>query len=404
MSPGQVRTPDFRIDIDGDPIPAALRGLVTGINYQNGMEGADRVELTLANPNLRWLDHPLLQTDNGFELWLGYASKDLERVFVGEITGINATFPSGSMPTLTVVAQDFMHRMTAGSKTRIFGLDLPTIGMFPIPDPIIAPLVSAQNLLLSYPDPVGGPLSFLTLLLTFLIDPEQARLGVRLQQEESDFDFLSAIARENAWDMYIDHTQDPQGYWIRFRFPVYDHSPSLVLKYGESLIDYTPRITNVGQVGGVSARIWIAAIQTELVIVLSWDWDRSSFDLQVYPGIGSLETILGEGSKSVLSLEASVAGTAPQTLLAELLTRLNNRLTGSGSAMGDLRMRAGRVIELEGVGEQFGGKYRLTATNHTIDSSGYRTSFEVRKEVWFGSIPKPKGIGGLFTIQGKNLG
>jgi len=31
--------------------------------------------------------------------------------------------------------------------------------------------------------------------------------------------------------------------------------------------------------------------------------------------------------------------------------------------------------------------YRVTSAKHTIDSSGYQTHFDVRKEVWFGSIP-----------------
>jgi len=66
MSQGRVLAPEYKIEINGEPIPAALRGCVTGISYQNGLEGADRVEVSLANPNLRWLDSPLLQTDNGF--------------------------------------------------------------------------------------------------------------------------------------------------------------------------------------------------------------------------------------------------------------------------------------------------------------------------------------------------
>jgi hypothetical protein len=31
----------------------------------------------------------------------------------------------------------------------------------------------------------------------------------------------------------------------------------------------------------------------------------------------------------------------------------------------------------------------VTSVTHTIDGGGYRTSFEVRKEIWFGSIPLP---------------
>jgi hypothetical protein len=226
---------------------------------------------------------------------------------------------------------------------------------------------------------------------------------MRVQQEQSDFDFLSGIARENGWEMYIDHTADPQGYIIRFPFLIQDYSPSLTLKYGLSLIDFTPRITNVGQVAGISTRIWVAALQTELVIVLSWDYDRAAFELMVYPGLGSLETALGDTSKSVLNIQAVGPATAPREILGELLPRLNNRLTGSGSALGDLRIRAGRVIELEGIGEQFGGKYRITSATFTLDSGGFRTSFEARKEIWFGSIPTPKGASGLLRLQGQTI-
>ena len=45
------------------------------------------------------------------------------------------------------------------------------------------------------------------------------------------------------------------------------------------------------------------------------------------------------------------------------------------------------MLRIEGVGKQFGGLYRVTSATHAIDGGGYQTSFELRKEVWFGSIP-----------------
>ena len=83
-----------------------------------------------------------------------------------------------------------------------------------------------------------------------------------------------------------------------------------------------------------------------------------------------------------------------------MLPRLNNRLTGSGSTIGDPRIKASRVINLDGLGDQFSGLYRITSATHTFDSGGYRTSFQARKEVWFGSIPMPKGAGGLAARAG----
>ena len=106
---------DYRIKIGGDPIPAAMRASVIRINYDDGIEGADRVEVTLANDQLQWLDHPLLQVDTSFSLAIGYAPAVPKEVFVGEITGVTVTFPNSGLPTVTIIAHDFLQRLTHGT-------------------------------------------------------------------------------------------------------------------------------------------------------------------------------------------------------------------------------------------------------------------------------------------------
>jgi hypothetical protein len=81
-----------------------------------------------------------------------------------------------------------------------------------------------------------------------------------------------------------------------------------------------------------------------------------------------------------ISSPADIANSA-LVILHELREKLNNRLTGSGTSIGDPRIRAGAVIRLEGLGPDFSNDYRVTSATHTIDGSGYRTSFEVRKEI-----------------------
>jgi hypothetical protein len=396
--------PDFTVRLAGEQLPPAMRACVVSVRYQDGLRGADRVELTVANDRLRWLDHPLLQLDTGFELRMGYAPDPLETVFVGEVTGIDATFPSGGMPTLTVVAHDFLERLTAGTKDREFALSLPCIGKFPLPDPVVASLVSATNALIPVIDPAGAALSFLTLLVSYAIDPVDAAASVRIQHAQSDFDFLAGLAKENGWEMSIDHEAEPKGYVLRFRFLLSDPVPALGLRWGESLVDFTPRISSVGQIASVAARIWISAIQTEIVIVLGWDYDRASFDLQIYPGTGDLASLLGDQqSRDVLVIDGGGPATVPKRLLSELIPRLNERLTASGTTVGDPRIKAGRVVDLDGLGDQFSGFYRITSSTHNFDGGGYRTTFDVRKEVWFDAVPRPKAPGRV-RVPGLRLG
>jgi uncharacterized protein len=123
----------------------------------------------------------------------------------------------------------------------------------------------------------------------------------------------------------------------------------------------------------------------------------------IYPSlVGEIDQVVGkENAKKTLSIKPTGFAQTPQKILTELLPRLNNRLTGSGSTVGDLRIKAGRVINLEGLGEQFSGLYRITSATHTMDGGGFRTAFGVRKEVWFGSIPLPKGASGAIRAQGQ---
>jgi phage protein D len=396
--------PDFRIALDGDAMPAAMRARVMRVTYEDGIKGADRVEIALANDGLQWIDHPLLQVDNKLELSIGYAPDALDKVFVGEITGVNAAFPSSGVPTVTVVAHDFLQRLMSGTRDRAFALSIPCIGKFPLPDPLVVSLVGLTDLLIPLVDPAGAALSFLTLLMAYAIDPLDAKKSIRIQQNESDFDFLSKLAKENGWEMYIDHTLEPKGYVLKFQFLIQDYAPSVNLRWGESLTEFTPKITTVGQVAAVATRIWVASIGMEFVIVLGWDWDRAAFDLSVYPGVGGLDDVLGTKAQKTISVSAVGPATAPKMILSELLPRLNNRLTATGSTIGDPRIKASKVINFDGIPGQFGGLYRITSATHTLDSSGYRTQFDARKEVWFGSIPLPKGAGGLVRVNGQSVG
>ncbi len=396
--------PNYRIEIGGDAIPPAMRASVMRINYQDGIEGADRVEVTLANEGLQWLDHPLLQVDNEFKLSIGYVPDPLEEVFFGEITGINLSFPNSGIPTVTVVAHDLLQRLTHGTKDRSFALSLPCIGKFPLPDPLIAELVGFTNLLVPLVDLTGAALSFLTLVIAYVVDPIEAKKGIRMQKSQSDFDFLSKLAKENGWEMFIDHSAAPHGRRLRFQFPATDRDVALSLKWGESLIDFTPKISTVGQVGGVSATVWLPSVQIEITVVLSWDFDRAAFDLMIFPNLPGLDDVPGvDKTRGVIKIPTISPATAPKEILGELLPRLNNRLTASGSAVGDPRIKAGKVINFDGLGERFGGRYRVTSATHTIDGGGYRTQFDARKEVWFGSLPVPKGVSGLLRAQGQTI-
>ena len=386
--------PDFHLELDGDPIPAGLRAAISNVSLTSALEGADRVEFEVANQYLQWTDHELLNNGVSVKLDLGYQPDGFEQMFVGEIVSIQASFPSSGQPTLTVAAHDRMEAMRERVRTTWYAIPIPTVGQIPVPDIAIASLVSIENGFLPILDPVGAALSIILYgasLAVALGDTHEMQQLVRRQDGESDLEFLKMIAAENGWEMLVDHTGATGGYKLRFMSPAAEIEPVRHYHYGSSLVDWSPRITSVGVLASVTAYLRVSAIKTVFEVTVGYNWDDAALEISIMPTIfGQVPgTTPGEpGDERFLLLTDNLtAVTAPRRILSKLLPSLNRRVTGSGTVIGEPALVAGKVVQLEGLGAEFGGRYRITTATHTIGSGGYTTNFEARKEIWFGSIP-----------------
>jgi hypothetical protein len=406
--------PDFSVQINDSEIPAALRSCVTSVRYEDGVpsmltapdkdgsKAADRVEIEFANPSLRWLqDHirglgfrpfptgvklgpvrlPDGQTGNAFDLdntlslKVGYAPGQREHLFLGAVTGVQADFPASGVPTITLVAHDFMQRLAQGKIARGFSV---------LPDFVIAAIMSAENVLLPMIDPVVMATSTATSVLNAIF-----KGSGRKQRGQSDLELMQEIADLYDADFWVgDPPFESEGlrgrtlYLARIVFKEYD--PRLTLTWGESLVSFTPRVSKVGQVAGVAIRFTVPLIPISFICVVAWDFDRESLSVSVLPGCGFKMATIAGGVKTLI--ERNISSPADIMTSALLVTRMlrkivNNRLTGSGTSIGDPRLRAGAVVRLDGLGPSFSGKYRVTSALHTIDGTGYRTDFKVRREL-----------------------
>ncbi|WP_046867560.1 phage late control D family protein [Microvirga massiliensis] len=381
--------PRYHLELGGTAIPATLQASIASIRHDTGLEGSDRVELTVVNENLRWLDHPLFNLDRSLTLSFGYMPDRAMQVFDGIIVSKTAEFPAAGAPMITVAAQDRKQRAGEGTKSRWFGIPIPTVGNFPLPDALVAVIASAENGLMPMMDPVGAGISLLLStadILGALGDPDVAQQAIRKQIGESDLDMLERLAVENGWELVIDHDGPFAGFALHFMSPLDRLSTEVELAYGRTLIEFTPHHSKVGLILAVTVTVWVAPIKASFAFTIGWDWDRMAFTVDVRPAL-----MPARGGPTAYKIDEPVTlSTAPRRVISELIPRLNKRLTGAGRAIGDPHIRAGAVIKLLGLGSEFGGLYRVTSATHTIDSAGYLTRFEARKEIWFGSIPAPE--------------
>jgi uncharacterized protein len=382
--------PAYNIAINGDDLPAAVRTCITSVRYEEGLDGADQVQITLANPDLQFLqDHirglspisvplainvntirrfgvlpsGLFDIDNKVRLSLGYSPDPLDALFLGEITGVGASFPSTGMPTLTITAHDFLQRLTRGTYTRGFG---------PLPDAAVIAILSVENGLIPLIEPSIIPLDVLNTIGNFLFGTS------RKQYHQSDFQLLKSVAER--YDMEI----SVSGHALLVTRFIKEYTPRLTLAYGQSLMDFSPRFSSAGRAVGVTMRVSLREIRIDLIINVFWDFDRESIGITIIPAQAS--TVVKSRSASDQSKHKTIRNAIDIAntvvgMIHELRQKLNNRLTGVGSAVGDPRLRAGAIIQLEGLGVDFSGRYRVTKAVHTIDTNGYRTNFDVQREI-----------------------
>jgi len=132
-------------------------------------------------------------------------------------------------------------------------------------------------------------------------------------------------------------------------------------------------------------RFVLREIPLDFLVAVGYDFDRESIVISVVPGAAAATTqqLLGSVLEIIDQPVSSPADLTNSALVIahELREKLNNRLTGTGSCIGDPRIRAGAMIAIEGLGPDFSGNYRVASATHSIDSSGYRTNFEVKKEI-----------------------
>jgi phage protein D len=384
--------PEFRLRISGADLPAVVRSTVTSVRYQDGRNAADRVEVGFANPDLRWLQRHIrglgfqpfptgvkigpvrvadaapegtFDIDNKLELAIGYAPDPLQDIFVGDVTGVQVSFPNGGMPSLSLVAHDRLQRLSEGSRTRGFGF---------VPDAIVAAILGAENLLVPAIDPVVLAASTVKQVLSIIF----AGAGGVRQAGESDLVLLTRIAAEYDADFWV---EGDVLYLSRF---IKEYEPRLTLTWGESLLDFSPRMSTVGQVAAVAMRFTLREIPLTFVVTVFWDFDRESVGVSIAPGAAGGAAGIGGPALTIIDrpirTPVDVAANA-LVIYHKLREKLNNRLTGSGSAIGDPRIRAGAMIRLEGLGPDFSGDYRVKSATHSLDGGGYKTSFEVFKEI-----------------------
>lgn len=334
--------PRFDIRISGVTLSADVTDQVLSVSYDNMLDVADMFSLVLRNPDNQFTDSALFDLGKTVEIHLGYGHS-LQPMMLGEITAIQPSFPQGGSPTLTISGYDKSWRLRHNQPDR-----RPYQYMT---DSMIAAEIAIEAGLI----PVVDPSPF------FHDEP--------LQQTDSDMAFLKERAKQNFFDVYV--------HWDRLYFQVpRPQGEAVVLTWQDTLSSFTPRLSSAGQTGIQVIRGYNEELG-QAVIGLATGVDLNPENIVEKLGSPALEMLAELGRRVIRDQPVSSPFDAVVIAKSVLQDLLEGMYEGSGSCIGLPRLRAGQFIIIKGIGKRFSGSYRLKKVTHTIDESGFMTTFEV---------------------------
>ncbi|MBW2121336.1 MAG: phage late control D family protein [Deltaproteobacteria bacterium] len=360
MSPGRSYAPSFRILLGGTELRHGVTADVLSVTVVDNADRADSFSFTvrdhLPEPDrlfpggerLQWMDSRIFDEGNRVEIYMGYAD-DLVSMMVGEITAVNPSFPASGQPTLRVQGYSLYHRLQRTRLRKPFKATTDS--------GIVRQIATQMNL---------EPMVDETEVEYPLVSPKGETCASFLRQRAERICYEVVVKRETLYFQRPRYLENP--------------SPGLTLEWGRSLIHFSPRLPTFNAPTEVTVR----GSQTSqgrgkepLVGTARAGDERVKMGTETGQQIA--RSVFGDHHLLVEDHNITTSQEANEVARARLETQAMNFITGSGSCIGNPRLRARMVLALKGLGKRFSGNYYVTAATHTIDGGGYRTDFQVKR-------------------------
>ncbi|MFC5406952.1 phage late control D family protein [Cohnella soli] len=334
--------PAFDIEVDGQSFN--LKNIaVSSLKVESTTEAkADSFQFRVDNAydavarHFKWVG-PLIDVGKSITITMGYTDK-LEMVFDGIITEVSAEYPSSGIPYVEVKGMDRSFLMMRSTKSNLW----------------------LQKKVSDVVKEIGGKYG-----LQLQVDDTMTPKPTIEQMGDSDFIFLKKLAEENNHEFFV------IGKKLYFRKPNPSASPMITLMYGKNLNSYSVTVDISKQVSafvvrGVDPKTRVPFQAKSQTVNKVGRNGRTGKDI--------MATLPGDLVETVYSNVTTQA--EAQTLANAMLNeRAMEMVDGDGECLGIPEMRAGRQINLQGLGPKFDQPLVLSSVKHVINDQGYVTQF-----------------------------
>jgi len=356
----------YSILVDSQPIDEKLANRVREVRIVNYLRLPDVCTFTAtfakqSNGSPQPIDQHPFSIGSQLEIKLG-AREELttKTLFKGEIVSLDADFGPGSIELL-VRGFDRSHALQRSRHVRTFQNQTAS--------DIVEKIVRAAGFD-SQTDPSGDPHEFVQ------------------QNNETDWDFIWRLAERIGFEFVVEHET------AHFRRQTAGAAP-VELDWPSKLWSFRPRVTAIQQVKEVT----LAAQDPKTNEAI----DVSASSPQQTSRIGiDRDTVQSAFDDATFHIATEPVGSngEGQAVAQALLDKLANAyVAAEGVCDGDPRIRAGATVAVSGVGQKFGGAYRVAAATHVLRGGGtYETRFATTAAHTLLATVESSGVGAAPTF------
>ena len=330
------------VSVDGTPLDPSLKAVIGEVRVEQSIAVPATFALRLDDPRLEVVDEGPFSVGAQVKISMaGPGDAALVEVLDGLITALEPEFRADGV-TVAVRGYDRSHAMTRSRRTDTYQ------------DSTVADVVRrvAERNGLSGGDlqEVGGVQEFIQ------------------QSDETDLDFLRRLARRAGCELTVDAGE------VHMRRIGDDGGESPIeLRYGKELRAFRPRVSGVQQVETVTVRGWDYSSKQAIEAVAT----------PATPGTIGIErdTVVGAlaGGELLLADAAVTSQEEAQALADGIAAEIAGAFAeADGACAGDARIRAGRMVDVQGLGATYSGTYRVSSVDHVMrGTTGFQTRFRV---------------------------
>lgn len=338
-----LRRPSFDILVDGNVLYDSDI-YVSRVSVETSTQKADSFSFHVYNAydfeesKFKWVDE-YFTPGKSVEILMGYGDTK-ETVFEGIITSVSFCFQEEDGPEVVVNGMDISFKMMKGVKS------------FSWENKKYSEVVS---------EIAAGYAS------ETMVDDTGIIYEVVEQSRITDYQFMAWMAEKSNFEFFI------TGKKLFFRKPHKSKKPEIGLEFGKYMISLQIDHDIGDQIGAVTVR--------------GWDHKKKEEFQEKIQSVGKLgtgkdgpsiirELVGNDTTEYIYSNETSQDSASKR---AEMILGLASMrlVSGYGEWLGIPEIMAGKYIKLSGASPNLDKLYYIISSKHTIDESGYRTSFEL---------------------------